>query len=334
MQRSLVLLAITAAACAEPATSPSTSAQEFTAIGAGTRVSGVPDSPSYQIASAPLTLPPGPWKKLVVRYELTATCDGNVPAGDSWPALCDPYDRLTQVRLDGDTPLVLVHAITPFGGNAVFERDITDYAAALEGTHDWTVYVSTGADPEGAATGTAAGWDVAVTLLATPGDPPRDVVAVTGAFHVNRLKPGDLPGTAELTAPADATHARLDLFTTGHGLVGSPPCDEFCEKENEVVFAGTSLFTEAPWSDCSASCTRVSINGTISCGGDTFDYICEENPMACPSSAVFDRSGWCPGSAASPYAIDLGDARDGTLTWNVAGVEGFWSAGGVVVWLR
>src|SRR5579859_4244946 len=100
---------------------------------AGARVSGVSSAPNHQTISATATLPSGCYSRLRVRYRLDATCLGTPPAGQGWPTDCDPFDRLTRVTLSDNAslPLVLLDAVTPFGGSTVYEQDVSDYAPAL-----------------------------------------------------------------------------------------------------------------------------------------------------------------------------------------------------------
>ncbi|HZS39446.1 MAG TPA: peptide-N-glycosidase F-related protein [Polyangia bacterium] len=282
-------------------------------------------------ADAMIAVPAGCWSSAQVTMHVKTQCKGVPPPNQNWPAACDPFDRLAQVSLAdaNTTALFLLDAVTSFGGETTWTQDVTDYASLLAGTHDYHVEVGTYADPAGKATGTAASHDVDVSLTLTPGPPPRAILAAVPLLRQTIVN-ATPPLTAMITAPAGATHARLDYFTSGHGGNGQPPCDEFCLKENDLTLDGANVYMDQPLSDCDSNCTQVPISGTSTCGGMTFNYACKENPTACPSSAVAARSNWCPSRIIAPIAVTLPDsALTGTHSVGLAiqMVNGDWPIG-------
>jgi hypothetical protein len=310
----------------------------------GVRLSGVQGIDAgantvFQTMTNTVTIPAGCYASASVQFAIKTGCVGPAPAGQNWPAKCDPFDRLARVTLadSGHTPLILLDAVTPFGANATWTADVTDYVPALVGTHSIAAFVSSYATADGQASGTDAGFDVDVSLTLTPGVPPRDVVAVVPIWR-QTIDPKTAPLTSMLTAPPGAAHARLDFFTTGHGAQGSlQECDEFCMKLNTVTVDGTKVYAKAPWKDCSNDCTQVPRSGTFSCGGQTFNYTCKENPTSCPSSPVAPRANWCPAQQVPPFALPLDDSiATGTHTvgLSVTGVEGNFEVGLAAVFWR
>jgi len=296
---------------------------------------GVPDGgPATTFMTAvdvPATVPEGCWSSIQVQMHVKTNCKGVPPQGQNWPPPCDPYDRLAQVWLNdkGATPLFVLDAVTPFGGETTWTQDVTDYYALLVGTHTYHVEVGTYADPSGQATGTMAEHQVDVSILLVPGAPPRQVLAAVPLFRQG-IDDNTMPLTAKLNAPDGATHARLDYFESGHGGNGNPPCDEFCQKENDITIDGMNVYADSPQSDCSDNCTHVPIGGTISCGGQTFNYICKQNPTSCPSSAIAPRSNWCPSQIIPLIQVPLpSTALTGShdVGLQIQGVNGSWSIG-------
>ena len=284
----------------------------------------------------PFHVPSGCWASIKVEMNVTSDCSGKPPAGQNWSAACDPYDRLAQVWINdlGKTPLFVLDAVTSFGGTTHWEQDVTDYLSAIEGDHTWHIEVGTYADPNGKATGTASSHDVDVNITLIPGIPPRKVLSALPLFRTGISDPKPL--TATFAAPANATHGRLDYYMSGHGgnpdpKLGGAPCDEFCQRENDLKVDGKSVYADSPTSDCSDNCTQVPIKGMISCGNQSFGYICKQNPTSCPSSAVAPRSNWCPSQIIAPIAINLPasaiTAGMHTIELQIPDVHGTWSIG-------
>ena len=285
-----------------------------------------------------VTVPDGSYSNIKLHMEVSSACNTAPPQGMNWPPACDPYDRLAQItRADtGTTPLFLLDAVTSFGGDAVWEQDITDYAALLIGTHDYHIRVDVYSDSTGMATGTMASHDVSVSIILTPGQPPHDVLQVIPLFR-QEITSSAMALTDMVTPPAGATAGRLDFFTSGHGGNGEPPCDEFCQKVNDLSVDTTSLYDMAPWVMCSDNCTEVAITGTQSCGGESFGYYCAQNPTSCPSSAIAPRSNWCPSQIiqliSEPWpASDLTGSH--TVGLNIVNVDGDWSVGVAAVFWK
>jgi Peptide-N-glycosidase F, C terminal len=289
------------------------------------------------------TVPEGCWAGVKVQMTASSACSGTPPAGQNWPTDCDPYDRLAQVSLadPGKTAMFVLDAVTSFGGSAMWTQDVTDYASLLSGKHTYRVEIDTYSDSQGLVTGTASSHDVTVSILLTPGPPPHDVLLAVPLLRSDITGGGDAGEpmlSAKLDAPSGATQARFDYFTSGHGANGPEmECDEFCPKQNDVTLDGKSVYAKTPTSNCSDNCTHQSISGSISCAGMTFDYVCQQNPDACPPSATAPRSNWCPSQIISPIAIPLPvTALDGAHTAGVSikNADGTWSTSLSAVFYR
>jgi hypothetical protein len=293
------------------------------------------------------TLPEGCWSSVKVTMTASSDCTGAPPPGQNWPTNCDPYDRLAQLTLadTGKTPMFVLDAVTSFGGSATWTEDVTDYVSLLTGKHTYHLEIDTYDDP--GQTGTASSHDATVTIVLTPGTPPHEVLLavpllradITAAPDAGTTDAGNSPPlSAMVTAPAGATSARFDYFTSGHGGNGPDACDEFCPKVNVVSLDGTSVYSKAPTKSCTDNCTHVPLDaGSISCGGDTYDYYCEQNPEACPPSPTFTRSNWCPSQIITPIPIPLpASALTGehSVGLTIVGIDGTWSTGLSAVFYR
>lgn len=316
----------------------------------GTRVSGVAGAPNYRAQQATATVPAGTYASIRAHVSVQSSCESPFPGQGGWAAACDPFSRAARLTVakraeDGGTgtPLFLVDAMTPYGRGATYVQDVTDYAPFLVGESLFAVEVSTSADPTGAYSGADAGWGVEAFLELTPGAPPRDVVAVQPLFLAASYSPlpdgGVAPIHAELSAPAGSTSARVDFYATGHGAAGARGiCDSFCPKVNEFWIDGVSVHSEVPWSTCVDNCASKVTSARYACVGRTFDYLCADNPTACPPSATYDRAGWCPGRKVALRSFTLPPAlltqASHDLRYVVRDLEGSFSSGAAIVYLR
>jgi len=239
-------------------------------------------------------------------------------------------------------PLLLLDAVTPFGADAVWTVDITEYLVPVaisqssppgtDMTRSYTVFIGSAAAADGVASGTLAGFDVAADLVFDVSPAPVRPSTYAVPLLQQSIWSG-APALASVTAPSNASHVRLDLFSTGHGSVGPSGCDEFCQKENVVTVDGNQVFSQAPWTDCNNECTPVP--GASSCGAWTFALRCQENPTACPLVPNLSRANWCPSQLVDPIAIPLDDAyAKGThlVGFSVPQVEGSFDVGLIAVY--
>jgi len=125
------------------------------------------------------------------------------------------------------------------------------------------------------------------------------------------------------TLDKDVKNARLRYITTGHG--GWENGDEYLQKKNTIVLDSKEAFGFVPWrTDCGSYRLYNPASGNFNNGLSSSDY---------------SRSNWCPGMAANPVYIDLGDLEAGRHTLSVkiplGAVEGgsfsFWNVSGVII---
>jgi hypothetical protein len=273
----------------------------------------------------------GPFSSVSLNIQLTSPCfpwsnwtTDLPPSGQDWPANCDAFDRNFDFTFDpaqasSDPPgFNVVHAITPFGGPETLNEDITDLANALPGMHTLQVVIPTYSDGAGMSTGSAGGWYVTATIVATPGTPPRKVLAALPLALTTSSPITQAP--IPFTVPAGTTSARLEMRTSGHGGVSTSdsncigPAEEFCHRQLTVDVDGTALSAIDPWrTDCANYCT-IATGGPL---GDSIQY-CQQNPCGSIQSVEAPRANWCPGSETAPFVWDataLDTPGQHQLTW-------------------
>lgn len=283
-------------------------------------------------------------------------CNGGYnPCGDPWDRLAHLFVVFDDCIDAGGScitndNLELIRAVTPFGTDArppdgtgqirsrLLSMDITPFAPILVG--DTHVGVEIGHFVQ-------KGWWVSVDFTFTErpelasDKPPADGIEIVGFGGYSGVE-------RTVSVPATANDVKMRLFTSGHGGAtfctgGSNdgnscssgadcpggacnPCDEFCQRENQILVDGGIAWSAIPWrTDCSPAATPCS------------------NWNACGfPSCTFSRAGWCPGYIAchhnAPCDNDLDFTADlpagGTydIDYNVTPVNGSWPVSLVMYW--
>jgi hypothetical protein len=275
--------------------------------------------PDFQKATASVALRGGPFAQVSLVVDLVSPCfpfsnwkTDPPPAGQSWPADCDAFDRNFEMALiDPDTAdasdaqaspgLELVRAITPFGGPEHIEQDVTDVFNSLQGPRTFQVVIPTYSDSAGKVSGSNGGWFVSAHLAVTPGTAPANVLAVIPLYY-DSVTAGETIADIPFTMPPGTTSSRLEYRVTGHGGASDPstscigPAEEFCKRTHHVYLDDQPIEQVTPWrSDCTKLCTLAD-GGPF---GGTGQY-CEQNPCGAPQSVDAPRANWCPGSETPP----------------------------------
>ncbi|MCA9632165.1 MAG: hypothetical protein KC766_31145 [Myxococcales bacterium] len=285
------------------------------------RITSDSSQPNFQHVETEVDLQRGPFEKVTLIVDLESTCypfetwlgpnpSNPPPAGQSWPADCDAFDRnfeftLDEPENDGDPPAIeLVRAITPFGGPMHLEVDITDVANGIApGPHRLRSHISTWSDSEGKVSGSNGGWNVSAKIQVSPGAAPRNVLAVIPLYNGSHGAESPMP--IDFQIPEGTTSTRVEYRATGHGgVLPSPGCgqpgEEFCKRDHRFYADGTQFDRQQPWrDDCKDLCTRK----TFSTGGGSLEY-CAENPCGAIQSVEAPRANWCPGSVTPPIDFE------------------------------
>ncbi|MDC0718307.1 peptide-N-glycosidase F-related protein [Nannocystis sp. bb15-2] len=229
------------------------------------------------------------------------------PPGQSWPASCDAFDRTMGFISDpggdpGDPPgFELLRSITPFGGPAHLEADITDYANAHPGEHVLRSYINTWPDGAGKVSGSAGGWHLSVRIEGQPGPAPREVLAAVSLFAGDVGVDGATT-TVPFSLPAGFKKAELVYTVSGHGgatdnsggCIG--PAEEFCKRKHHISLDGAVVTSFEAWrTDCGELCTIT--DNALGVGPAKF---CAENPCGAIASVQAARANWCPGDLVAP----------------------------------
>jgi hypothetical protein len=282
------------------------------------RITSNSAGPNFQNAVGDLApLKDGPFEKVTLHVELRSTCfpfenwkTDKPPAGQSWPADCDAFDRNFETSLidpaKPDAPgMEMIRAITPFGGPLTIDEDVTDTfnAPETQGARQIKVIIPTWSDGAGKVSGSNGGWNVTVKLQVTPGVAPRKVLAAKSLWYKSVDKTSSTQ-TLPFEVPVGATSGRIDYRVTGHGGSSSDttcgnPADEFCMRVHHLSVDAKEIATPTPWrKDCAKLCTLT--DNTAGIGPTKY---CAQNPCGAVASVRAPRANWCPGSETPPIAL-------------------------------
>jgi hypothetical protein len=248
------------------------------------------------------------------------------PVAKSDREVHDRYDRAGSIRLvsDGAPDLEVVRFITPYGGRADYEVDVTALARLLRGRRTIRAQIDTW---------TAPAWRLDLSFryarVADYDDPAWAApVYFTTDFNRRDMPQGD---SVRVTVPAGMARVVLRYLSTGHCTDGVDE-DEFVSKANVISVDGAVVARLHPWRD---DCRRFR----------------DRNPYCArwtdgSWSSDYSRSGWCPGVEVLPTEIDLTDhLTPGTHTLrfviedmrprDAKGNYGYWRvSAGLVGWDR
>jgi hypothetical protein len=267
-------------------------------------------------------LGPAGFAKVTLVVDLESDCypwekwqESPPPQGQGWPASCDAFDRTMGFVSDpaageGDPPgFELLRSITPFGGPAHLEADITDFANMHPGAHVLRSYINSWPDGAGQVSGSAGGWHLSVRIDVEPGPAPRNVLAAISLFS------GDVgidkaTTAVPFTLPEGVTQAELVYIVSGHGGVADNgggcigPAEEFCKRKHHITFDDTLVTSFDAWRiDCGELCTIT--DNPLPVGPAQF---CLENPCGAIPSVQAARANWCPGDQVAPLRGPVTDA--------------------------
>ncbi len=309
------------------------------------RISSTGSDGDFQTTSTELDLGDGPFASVTMTMTLGTTCypfqqwaDDPPPEGHNWPPKCDAFDRNFDIWLappegSEEPRLVLMRAITPFGGPMEHQFDVTDIFNARPGSHELFAHISTWPDGSGRVSGSDGGWFVTVRFDVEPGPAPRNVLAVM-PLENRYLGPGTFPETRNFSLPEGTTSGRVEYYVSGHGggndrssaCIG--PAEEFCRRRHIVYVDDEEYPLEAWREDCGDWCTLVT--------DPTFGIEhCLENPTGDVRSVNAPRANWCPGTLTEAYVFEpesLGAPGEHLFAYEIADIEegGGWSVDAIV----
>ncbi len=225
---------------------------------------------------------PGNWEKIILF--LTIECPGS-------PGDCDPWDRLGHLRVvtadQGDVEIA--RFITPYditipGGpvSCAWTHIVTHYKSLLQDEVEFRLYIESwiGGDD---------GWLITANFAFIEGSLAQEPYKVVNLWQDDWVEYGNPNDPLSnyiqpisLDIPAEAEKVVLRVYATGHGQGNTDNCAEFCQKNHSLVVDG-NVYSHSLWRN---NC----ISNVCSPQGGTWQ---------------FNRAGWCPGSRATPWSIDV-----------------------------
>ena len=206
------------------------------------------------------------------------------------PADCDPWDRIGNLAIVTPSAAIeIARVITPYDitaedrpGECSWLIDVTGYQSALRDSVTLRSYIETWI-------GENRGWQVTAVFEFVEGKPKFEPFAVQNLWLADRLIYGD-PGqpVTKWIQPIDfQPDPRTDsvivrMIITGHGQGNTENAAEFSVKQHYLDVNGTT-FSHELWRDD-----------------------CAKNPCSPQGGTwIYERAGWCPGSAVVPWDINI-----------------------------
>lgn len=194
---------------------------------------------------------------------------------------CDPWDQPANISIikDGQS-YEIVRYIVPFGiACGGWTVDVTDFKSILTGNTNFRSYIQVWG---------ASGWLLDAKLIYEVGDVEEPYQKFTPLWNTDYQVYGeptvsyDLPEQTVSTNPA-TQNVSMRMTITGHGQGNTNNAAEFSNFTHQVVANGTVVDNHQLWNP-----------------------ECPSNPCS-PQNGTweFPRAGWCPGTAAQPYMVDL-----------------------------
>lgn len=199
----------------------------------------------------------------------------------------DRYDRAGNVRLvtPGAPDLEVVRFVTPYGGPAEYEVDVTPLAPLLRGRRTFRAHIDTWSDPA---------WRLDFELRYQAVKEFDNATWAAPAYYAANFNRQDMPAgdSAVVEIPRGLRRVVLEVTSTGHCTDGRDE-DEFVSKANVISVDGVVVARYHPWRD---DCRRFR----------------DRNPYCArwtdgTWSSDYSRSGWCPGVEVPPVEFDLTD---------------------------
>jgi hypothetical protein len=199
----------------------------------------------------------------------------------------DRYDRAGNVRLvtPGRPDLEVARFITPYGGAAEYEVDVTHLAPLLRGRREFRAHIDTWSSPA---------WRLDFELRYRSVEEYDNATWAAPAYYAAGFNRQDMPAgdSVAVEIPAGLKRVVLEYTSTGHCTDGRDE-DEFVSKANVISVDGVVVARFHPWrDDCRRFRDRNPYGARWTDGSWSSDY---------------SRSGWCPGVEVLPVEFDLTD---------------------------
>ena len=199
----------------------------------------------------------------------------------------DRFDRAGDIRLvtEGRPDLEIVRFITPYGGAADYEVDVSHLAPLLHGRRTFRAHIDTWTSPA---------WRIDFALRYEPVKDYDNATWAASVYFTPGFNRQDMPAgdSATVDIPPGLGRVVLAYTATGHCTDGRDE-DEFVSKANVISVDGVVVARFHPWrDDCRSFRDRNPYCARWTDGTWSSDY---------------SRSGWCPGVEVLPAEFDLTD---------------------------
>jgi hypothetical protein len=204
---------------------------------------------------------------------------------------CDPWDQPANISVINDgNEYEIARYITPYGiACDSWTVDITDFKSILGGINDFKSYIQVWG---------GSGWNLTADINLIESENTNTFHKLSTLWQTDYQVYGDPSISHDLNeqtiivdADTEASHMRMTI--TGHGQANTDNAAEFSPKTHQVLIDNVAIADHYLWkNDCEFN----------SCSNQAGTW-------------EFDRAGWCPGQAVTPYTLDLSDQLEaGFLT--------------------
>ncbi len=210
----------------------------------------------------------------------------------------DNWDRAGSLRLsrEGAPDIEIVKFMTAYGGESVYDVDVSHLAKVLQGKCTIKGFIDTWVSPA---------WKVDLSLTyETVEDSTGEEIYIDYVYNpdwvqgvmledsFNDEKMGENGVEVEVTIPDGMKRLVMNYFVSGHCTDGNG-ADEFVPKDNVIYIDGKSVYRFQPWRD---NCTQFRAKNPYTRRWSSGFW-----------SSDYSRSGWCPGDKVDPILIDVTD---------------------------
>jgi len=246
--------------------------------------------------------------------------------GKSLPATQPANNKSAKDKPAGDAtseprPIEIMRFITGFGGEAVFEQDVTALAPLLTGRTTIQATISTYRNPA---------WRITLTLTYSSDDAGyRRPMFARGVLFENTVTAENNIVKGTVTIPAGVAQPRMFILSTGHATDGTEG-DEFVTRTNILRIDKKEVSRWRPWAEDGGA----QRSGNPTSGRKQVDG-------RWVWSSDLDRSGWHPGLVVKPVKIPLPELTPGRheIELEIVGIRpmdadgnhGYWRVSGIVV---
>lgn len=230
---------------------------------------------------------------------ITYRCPDSLRCGE-WDYIDNVYMKRVGGKTGKNMNTEIARMITPYGWRFnsdwyfTWHVDVSNFSSFLHDSVEIS-FVHTGYESN-----TDRGWNVSLQFMMLEGPAPANFIKMDTLWN-GSLPYGDSLNSIEkylhpfkLQAPVDAAFAQLRIIQTGHGMDDVENCAEFCTKYRDIKLDNVLMDHKDVWRHCGM------------------------NPLYPQAGTwIFDRAGWCPGSAVYPDVYTFGISSGKPHVWDI-----------------